>query len=802
MKGRLAVYCFYDKDGIVDDYVLYFLRELRKTVSRICCVVNGKLTDNGRKALAECSDEVIERANEGLDAGAYAFFVKSRYEEIKKYDELIFCNNSFFGPLYPLADVFSEVEGRPEKYDFWGMTIHPRAEGVIHRSQKLPYVNEHIQSYFIVFTKKVTNSEAFINFFRDLPEIHEFYEAVCLYELEITRVLSAAGFSYGSLVDNKGLPQANSTILYPDILIREKRFPFIKRKVFIEDYSVFFDIGRPQNAERCLDYVRERTSYDESLIWQHILRTARMSSLRQNLNLSYILSASSAQKPVPLGLKAAAVCSVDSPSDAAECVSLARNAERIADLYFVSGKEETLDAVRKCPGCASLPSDRLILKPDRGGSLSAWLIACAPLFKSYDFICFVHGPEELHLRNDQMTHDCFRTFIESMLCSESYAAGVLSLFKSHPRLGLAVMPPLNFGPFYEKCGRIAPGTRDYLIDLMRVLKLNVPFDEYPVAPAGGMFWCRTAALRAIFRRRWTYDELPEDPIPDDGTILHALELVPPFAAQSAGYYSAWIMPDSAAAAYLNNLNYIERQLSSRLRSTYGASGLRQLLRNIGSVSKKLSHAKRSFMKSLRGSWDGFRYRRRHSAVRRELENEHEQLIEFLSVRKDLWDGDYYLRENPDVAETGLTPLEHYLTEGWKENRNPSEGLRTNVYLRVNPDCRLLDVSPLEHYYIFSRTRMVFRSYGELREYLNEHGGEILRKSSMFDPRYYTEHCRKKHGFLPDGFEPYSYYLEHGAEETVKPGPKFRVHRYFSRFPDIRTYGICPVAHYELIGRFL
>ena len=70
---------------------------------------------------------------------------------------------------------------------------------------------------------------------------------------------------------------------------------------------------------------------------------------------------------------------------------------------------------------------------------------------------------------------------------------------------------------------------------------------------------------------------------------------------------------------------------------------------------------------------------------------------------------------------------------------------------------------------------------------------------MFDPDYYTKRCRRKHGFLPEGFEPYSYYLEHGAEETVKPGPKFRAHRYFSRFPDIRTYGICPLAHYELLS---
>ena len=71
MTNRLAVYCFYDKDGIVDDYVIFFLRNLRQSVAKICCVVNGELTESGREALSTCTDELLERANTGFDAGAY-----------------------------------------------------------------------------------------------------------------------------------------------------------------------------------------------------------------------------------------------------------------------------------------------------------------------------------------------------------------------------------------------------------------------------------------------------------------------------------------------------------------------------------------------------------------------------------------------------------------------------------------------------------------------------------------------------------------------------------------------------------
>ena len=802
MKKRLAVYCFYDRDGIVDDYVIYFLNELRKAVSWICCVVNGKLNDNGRKSLQEYADEVIERANEGLDAGAFAFVVKSRYEEIRKYDELILCNNSFFGPLYPLSDVFSEMYGRPEKYDFWGMTIHPRAEGVIHKSQKLPYVNSHVQSYFIVFTQKVINSDVFINFFRSLPEIHEFYEAVCLYELELTHVLSEAGFSYGSLVDSKDLPQANSTILYPDILIREKKFPFIKRKVFIEDYSVFFDIGRSRNAERCLDYVREQTSYDEGLIWQHIIRTEKMSELRQNLNLCFTAGSSPAPRLQNQDINAAAVCCIDSPSDISECVSFMGNAFGVADLYFVSGRKETLDSVRKCAEVASLTPSKFILKPDKGGDLSAWLITCAPLFDSYDYLCFVHGERDLHLDDRQLTHDCFRMCIEGMLSSKAYIAGVLNIFASHPRLGLAVMPPLNFGPFYKRDFVISPGTKDYLLHLMRVLQLDVPFDEMPVVPCCGMFWCRTAALKKLLSLHWSYDDLPEEPLPPDGTIAHALDRIPQFAAQSAGYYSAWIQPESAVTAYQNNLCYINRKLNERLFGVYGVSGLKQILQSIGRMSKDFDRVKKAASGKISGAWNAFRFRRRHSAIKRLIDKERDQFLEFFAGRKDLWDPEYFLKENTDIVENGTSPLEYYIDSGWKEGLSPSGSLLTDAYLRVNPDCRQLDVSPLEHYYIFSRKRKLFLSYMKLRACMIGQGTEILKRSSKFDPDFYTKCCRNRHGYLPDGFDPYAYYLEHGAKETVSPCSGFGVHRYLDRFPDLRTYGICPVVHYELIGRYL
>lgn len=60
---RACIYFIYDKDGIIDDYILYQLKDLRESVSFIHCVINGNLTEDGRRLLNETANEVYVREN-------------------------------------------------------------------------------------------------------------------------------------------------------------------------------------------------------------------------------------------------------------------------------------------------------------------------------------------------------------------------------------------------------------------------------------------------------------------------------------------------------------------------------------------------------------------------------------------------------------------------------------------------------------------------------------------------------------------------------------------------------------------
>jgi glycosyltransferase involved in cell wall biosynthesis len=59
-----------------------------------------------------------------------------------------------------------------------------------------------------------------------------------------------------------------------------------------------------------------------------------------------------------------------------------------------------------------------------------------------------------------------------------------------------------------------------------------PFFDFPI---GTMFWARASALKPLFDLKLGWDDYPPEPIPYDGTVLHALERLLPFVAHYAGY---------------------------------------------------------------------------------------------------------------------------------------------------------------------------------------------------------------------------------------------------------------------------
>ena len=69
----------------------------------------------------------------------------------------------------------------------------------------------------------------------------------------------------------------------------------------------------------------------------------------------------------------------------------------------------------------------------------------------------------------------------------------------------------------------------------------------------------------------------------------------------------------------------------------------------------------------------------------------------LIKRSGLFDARWYLRQYPAVAQSGLSPLAHYLTIGWKQGFSPGPDFDSGWYLDWYRDVAAADCEPLLHY---------------------------------------------------------------------------------------------------------
>lgn len=75
---------------------------------------------------------------------------------------------------------------------------------------------------------------------------------------------------------------------------------------------------------------------------------------------------------------------------------------------------------------------------------------------------------------------------------------------------------------------------------------------------------------------------------------------------------------------------------------------------------------------------------------------------WILYRSNIFDIEFYLENNPDVRESQINPIWHYIKIGWREGRNPSSNFDTNFYLQNNPDVKEAGVNPLIHYIFFGQ----------------------------------------------------------------------------------------------------
>jgi len=177
---RLCFFSHFDRDDMIDAYVIRYLEGLKTVADHIIFISGSVLSWQEQKKLSDTADKIIIRENTGYDFGSWKDGLDNfGFENLDKYDEIILANDSCYGPLYPFSEMFDKMAA--ENCDFWGVT-------------KSNAIFPHVQSFFLVFRKAAFNSAVFRIFWEKIIPLKGKYELVDAYEVGLSEILTKHGF--------------------------------------------------------------------------------------------------------------------------------------------------------------------------------------------------------------------------------------------------------------------------------------------------------------------------------------------------------------------------------------------------------------------------------------------------------------------------------------------------------------------------------------------------------------------------------------------------------------------------------
>ncbi|HIE59178.1 MAG TPA: hypothetical protein EYH57_00480 [Sulfurovum sp.] len=284
---RACIFAHFDKHDRVDEYVYYYLNELLTITDKIVLVTVSDILVEDVQRLKSLNIEVIKRENQGYDFYSYKVGIKSL--DLERFDELIICNDSIYGPFVSLAEVFSKMENK--ECDFWGITA----------SKSIAY---HLQSYFFVYRNNILKSAEFLDFWNNVVILDDKSDIVREYEVGLSLFLFEKGFTSRAYVENvnyevskkdnsfrlfKRLLKApykifrvltspyqywsaikrkntNTSLVYWDQLLLNKKMPFLKVSLFTNNQD------SKENLNKFEEIIKSISNYPTSLIKKHLKR--------------------------------------------------------------------------------------------------------------------------------------------------------------------------------------------------------------------------------------------------------------------------------------------------------------------------------------------------------------------------------------------------------------------------------------------------------------------------------------------------------------------------------------------------
>lgn len=266
---RICLFAGYDPEGVIDDYVIHYLKELSHFAD-ICYLADCEMSQEELNKIAPFTISSSAYKHGKYDFGSWSELIqKIGWNEIDKYDELILANDS----QYLVGDIgsfLSTMENR--KLDFWaGLIVCEDYLGGRIQIDQFISSNNILEtsmtfvSSFLVLSKELF-SQAFIrNFFAEIIPVKDRLQVYAKYELGLSRLIFRHRIKFGTFIED--LYTQSSIYKNSAFHFLTLGYPFIKIKVF---FSRYYSIIAPFKR---FDFIKfHNPDFNKDILIRHLNR--------------------------------------------------------------------------------------------------------------------------------------------------------------------------------------------------------------------------------------------------------------------------------------------------------------------------------------------------------------------------------------------------------------------------------------------------------------------------------------------------------------------------------------------------
>jgi len=183
---RLFLFAGYDRDGIIDDALIYYVSTLSKYGDVILCMDSNCLKSEINKIKQYTINTMALRHGE-YDFGSYkrAFQYARNNNLLNNYDFVYLVNDSVFGPMFNIKKILENMEKSTS--DATGLVVSK------HKTHKF------MESWFVSLNKKIFTSAWFDEFMSNVKSEEYKYIITVKYEHGLTNLIQNHNCSWSGL---------------------------------------------------------------------------------------------------------------------------------------------------------------------------------------------------------------------------------------------------------------------------------------------------------------------------------------------------------------------------------------------------------------------------------------------------------------------------------------------------------------------------------------------------------------------------------------------------------------------------